>query len=192
MSWVVAAPPQAEPVSLDEARRHLRDPESSQDPLINSLITAARQHIERVCERALMPQSWRLSLDAFPSGCIELPGGLVRSITTVAYTDASGAAQTLAAGTGYQADLDAQPARLSPPAAGGSWPSTQSDKVNAVQITYAAGYADAAAVPAPVKAALLLIVADLFELREAGVIGTTVQDNPAVSRLLMPYKRVVP
>jgi uncharacterized phiE125 gp8 family phage protein len=192
MRWVVAVAPAQEPVSLDEARRHLRDPDATQNPLIESLIAAARQHIEKVCERALMPQTWRGSLDAFPDGEISLPGGLVRSITTVAYTDATGAGQTLSAGTGYQADLDSQPARLLPPAAGGSWPATQSDKANAVQITYEVGYIDSGKVPAAIKAALLLIVADLFELREAGVLGTTVQDNPAVNRLLLPYKRVVP
>lgn len=192
MAWVVATAPTQEPVSLDEARRHLRDPDVSQDPLIQALISAARQHIEKVCERALMPQAWRLSLNTFPCGEVLLPGGLVRSITTVAYTDANGVGQTLSAGSGYQADLDSQPARLLPPAAGGSWPATQSDKANAVQITYETGYADAAKVPAPIKAALLLIVGDLFELREAGVLGTTVQDNPAVNRLLLPFKRVVP
>lgn len=89
MTWVVATPPGAEPVTLAEARLHLKadDGVTADDTLITSLIVAARRHIEQVCERALMPQTWRVSLDAFPSGAIEVPGGLVRVIDSLKYVD---------------------------------------------------------------------------------------------------------
>lgn len=47
---------------------------------------------------------------------------------------------------------------------------------------------NAVAVPASVKAAMLLIVGDLYENREAQVIGATVAENPAVERLLHFYR----
>lgn len=43
-------------------------------------------------------------------------------------------------------------------------------------------------VPASIKAAALLIVADLYENREAQFIGSIRADNPAVERLLYPYR----
>ena len=39
-----------------------------------------------------------------------------------------------------------------------------------------------------IKAAALLIMADLYENREAQLIGDSVNENPAVYRLLFPYR----
>jgi hypothetical protein len=47
---------------------------------------------------------------------------------------------------------------------------------------------DLVPVPASVKAAVLLIVCDLYENREAQVIGATLAVNPAVDRLLHFYR----
>lgn len=43
-------------------------------------------------------------------------------------------------------------------------------------------------VPAPVKAAILLILGDLFENREGVITGTIVAGNPSVNALLWPYR----
>lgn len=43
-------------------------------------------------------------------------------------------------------------------------------------------------VPAPVKAAILLILGDLYAHREGRFVGTTPADNPAVQMLLWPYR----
>lgn len=43
-------------------------------------------------------------------------------------------------------------------------------------------------VPASVKAAILLIVGDLYANREGRFVGTTQTDNPAVQMLLGPYR----
>ena len=40
-----------------------------------------------------------------------------------------------------------------------------------------------------VMAAQLLLISDLYENREAQHVGVTVQDNPAVNRLLFPYRK---
>ena len=53
------------------------------------------------------------------------------------------------------------------------------------------GYADADSVPAALKAAILLIVGDLYANREA-MVDAKLVENRAVSRLLFPYKRIVP
>lgn len=260
MSWVVTTDPQSEPVTLAEARLQVKadDGVTADDTLLSSLIVAARRHLEQVCERALMAQTWRVSLDAFPAGVLQVPGGLVRAIDSVVYvdaesytgsytrsgttvtvtleahsyvagdavavtaaddgdlqggqtiltvadantftfadTDAAGAAagsltvlgrrQTL---TGYQQDLDRQPARLWP--ASGVWPATPAARVNAVQVSAQVGYASVAAVPGDLKAALLLMVEDLYKNRGASIVGASYVETPTVQRLLWPYKRIVP
>lgn len=57
------------------------------------------------------------------------------------------------------------------PAYGYSWPSTRDD-VNAVIVTYVAGYgANAAAVPLPIKQWILLALGTMFDNREIEVTG---------------------
>lgn len=45
-------------------------------------------------------------------------------------------------------------------------------------------------VPASVKAAILLMLGDLYSNREGGVFGTIHTVNPTVERLLWPYRRL--
>lgn len=47
-----------------------------------------------------------------------------------------------------------------------------------------------APVPASVKVAILLILGDLYAVREGSVIGATHATNPTVERLLNPYRRI--
>lgn len=47
-------------------------------------------------------------------------------------------------------------------------------------------------VPAPLRAAILLLVGDLYANREAGIAGASYVENPAVDRLMFPYRRVSP
>ena len=58
----------------------------------------------------------------------------------------------------------------------------------AVRLRYTAGYE---ALPAPIKAALLLMCGDLYENRETAVIGVSASKVPmamAVENLLGPYR----
>ena len=43
-------------------------------------------------------------------------------------------------------------------------------------------------IPAPIKAAALLIIGDLYENRESQVNGSIIQNNPSAMRLLYPYR----
>jgi uncharacterized phiE125 gp8 family phage protein len=187
MSWSVTTPPDAEPVTLEEAKAHLRIDDTASDTLVTTLIQAAREHVEMVCERALMPQVWTERQDSFPA-VLALRGGMVSAVSSVKYVDADGAQQALDAAA-YLADLTKEPATVQP-VYGTEWPVTR-QQPGAVAVEYAVGYADAASVPAALKAAILLIVGDLYANREASVDAKLVE-NKAVSRLLFPYKRIVP
>ncbi|HWK38638.1 MAG TPA: head-tail connector protein, partial [Hyphomicrobium sp.] len=74
MALVITSAPAVEPVTVSEAKAHLRVDGTAEDTLIGSLILTSRLHIEAALGLALMTQSWRLSLDAWPNGReLELP-----------------------------------------------------------------------------------------------------------------------
>lgn len=110
---------------------------------IESLIRAFTHSAEEATQRALLPQTWELVLSGFPSDAIVLPRPPFISMTSFAYTDASGDEQTLA---GSPAEYRVIPsgerskARVVP-LSGASWPSTRTQG-DAVTLTYRAGYAD--------------------------------------------------
>ena len=58
--------PVVEPVSLLEAKAHLRVDIPDDDALISALITAAGHYAETLTRRAFIAQSWKLVLDSFP------------------------------------------------------------------------------------------------------------------------------
>ncbi len=177
--------PSVEPVTLDEAKAHLRVTGSDENALITSLIAVARQAAEDYCQRSLITQRWQKTLDWFPPGAIELSRGPVQSIVSVKYRDGGGVLQTLA-GTEYLLDNGIDPASLVP-AYGKAWPATQAVP-NAVEVLYSTGYGDAAAsVPGPIKSWMLLKLAELFEHREASA-ERVAMPHPFVDCLLAPYR----
>lgn len=158
--------PTVEPVSLAEARLHLNLPssETGQDALVAALITAAREHCEAYTHRRFVTQTVDWVMDAFPAGCVEVPGGQLQSVTSVSYVDTAGATQVLA-GSGYQVDIMNDPGRLMP-AYGAVWPPTRGDTFNAVTVRFVCGYGLAPAVPRLIKVAMLLVLGHLWEHRE--------------------------
>ncbi len=58
--------PTVEPLSLVEAKSHLRVDITDDDALITSLVTAARQYAEQITRRAFIAQRWTSALDTFP------------------------------------------------------------------------------------------------------------------------------
>lgn len=184
----VVTPPAAEPVTLSEAKAHLRLEGVDDDAYVTALIQAARQHVEEVCWRGLVTQTREAVLETFPCGDeLELPGGNLGSITSVTYVDADGTTQTLDSDT-YEADTVSVPGRLLL-AYGESWPATRS-QWNAVRVRYVVGWA-VEDVPAPIKQALLLLVAQMYEHRVPEITGTIVSPvRFAVDALLSPYRLV--
>lgn len=180
-SLAIVTAPAAEPVTSVEAKAHLRVTSSAEDTLIADRIKAARRWCERYCRRGFITQTLRLRMDAFPE-MLRLPFGTTASVTSITYVDGDGTTQTLAADR-YQTDLDTVPARIVP-AYGYSWPATRS-QLAAVTVTYVVG---ASAADDDVKAALLMVLADLYENREASIIAASYVANPAVQSLLAAHR----
>ncbi|MFD1304212.1 head-tail connector protein, partial [Methylobacterium marchantiae] len=157
MALKLITAPTAEPITLDEAKAHLRVEGTDDDAYITSLIAAARQSVESLTGRALMSQAWELALDEFPRSCaadyrslgryqaaIDIPMPPLVSIESIKYVDTAGVQQTLDDSARQVDDYNA-PARVVP-AYGTTWPAARCQP-NAVLIRFACGYASAAAVP---------------------------------------------
>lgn len=191
-SLTTTTKPAVEPVSLSEAKAHLRVDISDDDNLISAYITAARQYAEEYLDRALIAQQLTLRLDRFPYE-FELPrppmatSGTLTS-TIITYTLETQATATLDTTT-YRVDRDDTPGRIRTVYAG-TWPGHLADQ-NAVTVTWWAGYGPAATdVPQAIRHAILMLVAHLYESRQAAVAtGAVPQDVPfGVKALLNSQK----
>lgn len=182
MPLEIISQPASEPVSTAEAKAHLRVDISTDDSLIAALVTAARDMVERWTRRSLIYTGYRLTLDEFPSGPIDLPRLPVASLSAgqvlayasprIRYYDEDGVQQTLTVSTDYELALGGNPPRIVlPPDT--EWPDTQADKVNAVEVDFVSGYGSAgSSTPQLLRQAILLLVAHWYEHREAvGSVG---------------------
>lgn len=145
----------------------LGDIPSDQRGRVTGMIAGAVEVLQRRMRRQFCTATWKRYLDYFPDE-IQIDDRLpVASITHVKYTNALGVLTTLTpAATYYQTDLTStqKPARIMP-AYGTTWPSTQTGVYNAVEVQFVAGYGGAAAVPACIKDALLMIVSAMYRDR---------------------------
>lgn len=168
--------PTAEPVSLSEVRAQSRIDSTIDDPTLAGYILGARSYLEAVTGRVMVPQTFEMTLDAFPCWEVQLPRAPVASIVSVAYTDFAGAPQTVSSAD-YILDATTFVARLMP-AYGKTWPTSRGTAGN-VKIQFVAGEAQP---PQPLRQAILLLVATWNENRE------TPPENPAVDALIAPYR----
>lgn len=211
----LVTPPAAEPVTLDQAKQHLRVDADDDDALITGLITAAREYAEKVTRRAFFNQTWSRSLDFFPVWnavdrsrlpadrfsypyptwfwdrlTIELPHPRLVSVTSIVYTDSNGVEQTMPTDN-YLVDTSSTPGRITP-APGMIWPWTNLNRPGNVKITFVAGsYGDGVETntcPQTIVQAMLLLIGAWYQNRES-VSPLTLKTIPfAVDALLSLHK----
>ena len=137
MTSTLIAGPGEEPVTLAEAKSFCRIDGSDEDALVNALIAAARLQVESLTGRALITQTWRLTMACAPR-LVELPVIPVAALVAAP------------AGAVVQGDavLLVEP-------------------VDELTVDYTAGYGAAADVPGDLKQAVLTLVAYWYENRDA-------------------------
>jgi uncharacterized phiE125 gp8 family phage protein len=179
--------PSAEPVLLADVKAQLSiaTADTLVDAIITRRITEARQFAENFMGRTIMPCQWEVVLDKFADK-MELSYPPATVVDSVKYIDTAGVEQTLSSAV-YTLDTDSVPnwVRLGYEK---DWPDTR-DYPNAVRIRYTAGYVNAAAVPGPIKEAIMLTVGHWMRYQgsvEAGINITRIPN--AVECLLTPYK----
>lgn len=160
-SLTVVTKPASEPVTLAEAKEHLKVPAdiTAEDTLIQGFVSAAREQVEQLTWRAVMSQSLRLVLDRWPEP-FRLPRPPLIQIDSIKYYDASGVLQTLDS-SNYRL-IDGDNAALYPIS---RWPNL-SNRQDAVTVNFQAGHQSSGDVPESIKAAILLFVGHLYNNRE--------------------------
>lgn len=185
MDPIRTTPPAVEPVTLAMAKMHAKVDQDFEDDLITQAISAARETCENRVQRTLINTGWTWALDTFPpcGNVLYIPMPPLVSVTAVQYVDPDGVTRTMAPEALYT-DLLSSPARLAP--ASGAWPAT-ARRINAVSITYTAGYGAAPAnVPPPLARWILLAVAHMIKERTLDNEVRSVPDDFAIG-LLQPY-----
>lgn len=186
---VRVTPPAATPVSLTEAKAHLRVDHDEDDTLITALVGAATGHLDGwsgVLGRCLVSQVWRQSFEDFTGHVLRLPLPDVSAVASVTYRDADNAEQTIASAS-YALHEDALSAFLFFDN-DYSFPELYR-RPDALTVQFTVGYGDAAAVPAAIKAAMLLHVGHLYENREAVTLDRAGAELPmGYDTLIAPYR----
>lgn len=194
--------PAASPVTPADLAAYLKIPEdvaaqqSVQDHL-TALMAGAVERCERVTDRSLITQTWKLTLDDWcdpATYCdprfgrtVPLGRGPVQSVTSIVYRDSAGDSQTLAS-SGYTVDITSEPARIVA-AYGASWPTVRSQYPGAIAITYVAGYgASGASVPDEIKARLKAYCSYVNENRgDKGMGGDEPLDEEFLDKLFLRF-----
>ncbi|MEP0708186.1 MAG: head-tail connector protein [Parvibaculum sp.] len=184
MTLTLIEGPAAEPVSLAEARAHLKLDATEEDALLGALVTAARTLLEAETRRAFLTQRWQLTLDEWPAGALALPLAPVASVIAVKVAAMSGAMIAIDPGF-YEVDAKGEPPRLAAKR-GQAWP-MPATRLAGISVDFEAGYGTAADVPMPLRQAVLLLAAHWFENREP--VGDGVELPLTVSALIARYRR---
>lgn len=210
MAVKVITAPSVEPISLEQAKAHLRVDTADQDDLIEALITAAREAVEDITGRALITQTLEIALDYFvappdlryvtypylvTAKAIRLPKPPLIALKRITYIDGDGNEVLLHDEVGSPTvisdlvvDTYSVPGRLVP-ASGGNWPAVQ-DRANAVTIRYTAGYGDDGEdVPKPITQAMLLLIGHYHENPSA--VGDPKAELPMGVEFLLARHRVL-
>lgn len=190
---VRTTPPAAQPVSLEDAKAHLRVDFADDDALITGLIDAAVGFLDGwsgELGRCLIDQEWRQDSACWPCNReLRLPFPDVSDVV-LTYQDADDVEQTVPAAQ-YEILEDARSSYLKFRQTFVA-PSLYGDREAPISATFIAGYgATAAAVPGAIKSAILLIVGHLYENREDVVVGAPAASLPKSSEYLVAPFRVI-
>jgi uncharacterized phiE125 gp8 family phage protein len=191
-SLVRQTQPAVEPVTLAEAKAHLRVDTADDDTYITGLVRAAREWVEQYLDRTLVHTQWVMRFDKFPPDGtldIELPRPpMVASGTATAvaltFTYENGDTATYSTAS-FRVDRASTPGAVKTNY-GQTWPPHRQDD-NAISVTWWAGYgASGTDVPAAIRHAMLMLCSHWYETRGATVAtGAVPQDVPfGVSSLL--------
>ena len=182
MRVVVITPPDPI-VSLDQAKQHLRVLSDDEDALITATIEAATANIDGPdgwLGRSIGVQTLEARFSQGETGPVRLPFGPVIELLSVKYLDGTGSEQA-----GSISDFDLFGSDLAPSSA---WPwGGESRNQEAVRVRYRAGYET---IPAPIRAAILLMVGDLWAFRQTVEVGSVAQVpmSAGVESLLTSYR----
>lgn len=192
MGLVQVTPPTLEPLTLGQAKSQLRLYHDADDADVLEYIEAARAWWENWCRRAMMQQTWQLTMRGFPAAGEPFPlaKGAIISVDGITYRHATTGAPTVLDPSKYVADLTV-PNGMVEPAPSESWPQAQ-DHPAGVTVPFTCGYGAAGAdVPSNVRQVMRLLMAHQYAQREPVALGTIATELPLGVRTFGYVDRLV-
>lgn len=176
--------PETEPVTLDDAKAHLRITHDADDEAIAALVRAARQICEEYTGLALITRDCRLYLDQWPKHTLSLPKPPLVNVAAINVYDANGDAVEFSPAS-YTVDAVGRPGRIgmtgTPP-----WPE---QALNGIEIEFSAGFGDSPDdVPPSLREGIKRLVAHLYMNR--GDTGETAIRNSGAAPLFAAHRRL--
>jgi uncharacterized phiE125 gp8 family phage protein len=184
MSSILLTAPATEPLSLAEAKAYLRVETGDDDAVIGALIAGSSIHVEAQTRRALITQSWRISVDAWPDdGRLMILPAPLQALTAVRVYDFDNAAHTIDTAA-FVLDRGGSALIFAP------WALPAPGRVAAgIELDVTVGYGDAAIdVPEALRQAIRLLVAHWYENRGLVTAGTSTVLPQTVAALIAPYR----
>lgn len=175
-SLTITEAPAEEPISLAEAKIHLRVDTDDDDATISALIAAAREYCEVAQGRAYITRTYEYVTEVASSIELPMPPVLALGVTGVTAILSDGTESALALDDDYEVDYDQLCAKVEIE----DYPSD----TEKIKVEYDAGYGDATDVPQRIKQMLLLLVEYWYEHPQQG------QDIPAPVQALLNLDRV--
>lgn len=165
------AQPAVEPISLDEAVRHLQLAAGDDNAYVQALIGVARDVAERATGRAMLTQSWTASMADWPAGgTVPLTVAPLASVASVQYyaegetelTTLDASNYVVATGTSpamvvFNEDFDAPSLAARP---------------DAVRINFVAGSTTSSAIDPSLKHAVRILLRHYYDNPEAAASGS--------------------
>jgi uncharacterized phiE125 gp8 family phage protein len=190
-SAVLVSGPGIEPITLTEAQDHLKV--TGEDTYLTGLIATARTMVERYVNRSLILQGWTGYKNCWDA-CMRVPYPPLLAVNSVKYYNLDGNLTTLSTSDYWVNNAD-QPGQIRL-AYDFSPPELQYGRPNAIEVAYTAGYLVSgtddqkrAAVPAPLKHGIKVLMTDLHEHRGQYVVGNNANKLPGlVIDLIHSYK----
>ena len=169
--------PTSEPITITEAKNHMRVEHNDDDLVIANLINVAVNYVDAsgMLGKAMITQTWSECFGPHVS-TVRLSLGPVQSVSSIQYYDANNVLQTETLSNYYVIGTKGYVTIY--PKSGFTWP-TVFNREDAIKITYVIGYGDtAASVPATIKHALKMLVAHYYENRENELVGVNSKTLP--------------
>lgn len=190
MSLTLVTGPTSEPLTVQQAKDHLRLDTDDDDSLLAELIRTARTWVEGQTRRGILTQTWDFSIDGgWPyynaTPYIQLPINPVASVTSITYVDGSSPNPTLAA-SDYTVAARTYGSYIVP-AYGSTWP-TPRDVPDAIVVRFIVGESTC---PKPLEHAMKLLVTHMYENREPVNVGqgqVIVGIPYTIEAMISPYR----
>jgi uncharacterized phiE125 gp8 family phage protein len=191
MALKLLTPSVVEVVPLALAKSHFRVDHADDDAIIQTYVKAAVAHIEGysgIGDVTLGQATWEQYHDAFPCGPLKLLQRPVISIDKVEYLDETTGLYVEWASANYSKDIVSFHGWVNPV---DSWP-TPKDAINAVKVTFKAGYGNTTdSIPDDLRVAVLLLAGHWYQNRETVTVGHIANELPfAVAALIGKYREI--